>query len=485
MASTVDIVKSNVAQIEQLLAQSQDKIASSLPLHMKAEKMISVAMELVSGDSKLCLCEPLSIVKGVVEASQLGLSLNKHLGHAYLVPFKNGELTNKYKVQMYTAEFLIGYRGLVDMVRRSNSAVTSIYGRIVYTGEHFELLEGTQHQLVHVPSLSARDIKDYTGVYAVVLFKDGTQPDFEYMPKEEVEKVHKFSKAQGPDSPWSTWRSEMMKKTALRRLCKRLKLSPDIIEATVRDEYRDLGYEGEKPQARTIIMPRRMSDPLPPEPPQEQRSQEESPEPPQQETQPEPSQPTSNGNGELAAPVSEFIGLVTVIVKVDNTITAQAIVDRYFKSKSGKIPKYEELRTWHSEKQLTWVSGVCEKIRKDYSTIFPPDPNHDPEPPEEGPEEPPIEEASAPEPSPAPSQPTAKKGNIEFIDATAIGKVWHMAHTYLWAKGEGAPDDPLHTWLNRMLPGMDSVTKIPKTALEAVLNQLKKGPQSVGLPVAK
>ena len=257
MANVAQIVKSNVAAIEELLQQSQDRIASVIQTHIKADRMIAVTMELVSGDSKLCLCEPLSILKGVVEASQLGLLLNKHLGHGYLVPFGNGELTRRYGVQMYSANFLIGYRGFIDMVRRSNPAVTSVYSRLVYEDERFELLEGTRHELIHSSSISYRPLTEYIGAYTVVLFKDGAQPDFEWMPKDEIDKIRDFSKAKGDTSPWATWPEEMIKKTPMRRLCKRLDLSPDFIEATVRDEYRDLGYENK--EARTIQMPRRAS----------------------------------------------------------------------------------------------------------------------------------------------------------------------------------------------------------------------------------
>jgi recombination protein RecT len=299
MANTTELVKSNVQDIEKILSQSQDRIASVLPAHLKVDRMISVAMELVSGDSKLCQCEPVSILKGVMEASQLGLLLNKHLGHAYLVPFKSGALNAKYKREVYEANFLIGYRGLIDMVMRSNPQVASLYGRIVYTGEEFYLSEGTQHELIHRPSLTKRELKDYIGAYAVIIYKDTTPRDFEWMTKDEVEKVHKFSKAQSDSSPWATWPELMICKTPLRRLCKRLKLSPDMIEATVRDEYRELGYEGERPALRTIQMPRRMSEPAP--------AGEESQEQPTGEAEPPEQEPEAPTNGREEEPTIQLL----------------------------------------------------------------------------------------------------------------------------------------------------------------------------------
>ncbi len=269
MSTEIEIVSQNRADIQDLLTKAQDRIAAVLPGHIKVDRMISVAMELIQGDSKLSLCEPVSIVKAVLEASQLGLLLNKHLGHGYLVPFQNGILTEKYKRPVYDAQFLIGYRGFVHLVM-SDSPATSVYGRIVYAGEEFRISEGTQHQLIHVPSLEGRNLKDYIGAYAVVIYKDGTPADFEWMPKAEIEKIRAFSKAKGPDSPWQTWTEEQIKKTPIRRLCKRLKLSPEVIAASVRDEYRELGYEHGRPEPRQVVMPRRISElPPAPQPPQE------------------------------------------------------------------------------------------------------------------------------------------------------------------------------------------------------------------------
>lgn len=258
MATTTEIVKANVAQIEDLLRQSQDRIAAVLPGHLKADRFLSVALELVTGDTKLSLCEPLSVIKCIMEASELGLLLNKHLGHGYLVPFRNGALTQKLGIQAYTAEFLIGYRGFVDMVMRSNPAITSAYARLVYEGEEFYLEEGTRHELIHKPKLVTPPLKECIGAYAAVLYRDQSPRDFEWMSMDEILKVKDFSKATGPESPWQTWTEEMIKKTPIRRLCKRMKLSPDFIAATVRDEYRELGYEGiERP---AIAMPRRASE---------------------------------------------------------------------------------------------------------------------------------------------------------------------------------------------------------------------------------
>ena len=91
-------------------------------------------------------------------------------------------------------------------------------------------------------------------------------------------------------------------------------------------------------------------------------------------------------------------------------------------------------------------------------------------PPEAGNE--PIEET--PEPAPP----------AKVITAEEVGKVGGAARTYLWTRGDGKHDDPLHIFLKQKL-GIDSVKSIPKEALKPLMNQLARGPQSAGLEVAK
>jgi len=254
-----EIQKTNLVQLEELLTQSERRIAKVLPRHLKADRMIAVTMELVSGDSLLSRCEPASVLEAVLEASQLGLLLNKKLGHGYLVPFKNGKLSKKYDRELFQATFMIGYRGFIDLVLRDGQA-SSVHSCIVFPGERFEMYEGTRHELIHQPNpgggepykptgkkIPVGDVKvdelepTYLGAYSVVIYSGAGRPaDFTWMPMKDIERIRRSSKAQGLDSPWRTWPDQMILKTPIRRLCKRLKLTADVLTATVRDEDREL-----------------------------------------------------------------------------------------------------------------------------------------------------------------------------------------------------------------------------------------------------
>ncbi|MDA2938486.1 recombinase RecT, partial [Acidobacteria bacterium AH-259-A15] len=270
------IANRSAFDIESLLYDAQSQIAQVLPRHIAPEKMITVALELVRGDSTLQRClssqeGAISIVQGVVEASQLGLLLTRNLGHGYLVPFKHGVLSESKGQNVYLAQFMIGYRGFVHLCRRGDQNVAHIYSRIVFPTEAFDIDEGSGRQLYHKPNLeggvvnAAPDgtLSGFLGAYSMVIFKDGTPPDFEWMPLREIQKCRNASKARSSATPWQQWPEEMIKKTATRRLCKRLELSPELTAAFVRDEYRELVNSDHQLQpAPRMQMPRRRSEPM-------------------------------------------------------------------------------------------------------------------------------------------------------------------------------------------------------------------------------
>jgi recombination protein RecT len=242
MNSMSQSISPNVVQtVETVLVKGQ--IVKYLPRHLDADKMIYVALETVRSDSFLRQCEPLSIVKAVLEASQLGLMLGNKLGHGYLVPRRDKKANNILKCQL-----LIGYRGFIALAHRTGK-VSSIFPAVVHQGDQFSLKLGTGRQLSHVPLLDPSKRGDWIGAYAVVEFCDG-RTDFEWMNRQEIEKVKQCSES--ADEVWSPWRrfgDEMIKKSPIRRMAKRLCLSSEglaLVEAAVRDEYREMGIEEEQ-----------------------------------------------------------------------------------------------------------------------------------------------------------------------------------------------------------------------------------------------
>lgn len=249
MTPTADQPSQELVEVEQILKEKKAQIAAVLPQHIGVDKFIAVAMDLVSQDSKLSHCTSESILKGVLEASQLGLMLTKNLGHGYLVPFKSGQLTAKHKRDVYECQFMVGYRGFIHMMKKADPDIQTIFADLVMDGETVEL-DPRDRCILHAPSLTRGHVNvssnggettGYVGAYCKIIYKNGMQ-DYEWMSREEIEKVRKAGKASGDRSPWKTWADPMIKKCPIRQIAKRLDLVL-VTEAAVRDESRELGIE--------------------------------------------------------------------------------------------------------------------------------------------------------------------------------------------------------------------------------------------------
>ena len=200
------------------------EIEKALPKHMDADRMARIALTTIRTNPKLLECSVPSLLGAVMQSAQLGLEPGL-VGHCYFVPFKNGK-TGQSEVQ-----FIIGYKGMIDLARRSGN-IESIYAHAVYANDTFEYEYGLHPKLVHKPAMTERG--EFIGAYAVAHFKDGGY-QFEFMPKEEIERRRKRSKAANA-GPWVTDYEEMAKKTVIRHMWKYLPISIEIQQQAAQDE---------------------------------------------------------------------------------------------------------------------------------------------------------------------------------------------------------------------------------------------------------
>lgn len=216
-----------MSTLRDLLQKMTPQLQMALPSHLKAERMIRVATTAVQINHALQECSARSIIACVVEASQLGLEPCGALGHAYLVA---------YKVKgVPTCQLMIGYKGMVDLVRRSGNLKT-ISAYVVHESDDFNYTLGLHPNIHHVPSGRAEPGK-ITHVYAVAnLMNGGVQ--FEVMSVAEVEQIRKRSRSAN-NGPWVTDYDAMAKKTVIRRLAKLLPVSVEVQRAVELDERDD------------------------------------------------------------------------------------------------------------------------------------------------------------------------------------------------------------------------------------------------------
>jgi recombination protein RecT len=164
-------------------------------------------------------CSAASILDTVEASASLALSFNETLGHAYMVPFHNKD-TNTTE-----AKLMVGYRGLLDLVHRA-ADVESVEAHLVYEGEEFVEVRGTNPSLTHKPAYGTdikRDDAHITHAYAIATFNSGRKY-WATMTLAEIQGIRARSKQPNGDA-WKYSFGEMARKTVIRRLIKYLPIS--------------------------------------------------------------------------------------------------------------------------------------------------------------------------------------------------------------------------------------------------------------------
>jgi recombination protein RecT len=226
------------ASLMHFLEARKQHIAQVLPRHLKPDRLIKLAVMATKRQPALANCSMDSVFMSLLQAAELGLEPSGTLGGAYLIPYK-GQCTLQ-----------IGYRGLVDLARRSG-VLEQVEAHVVYEGDSFECEFGLAPKLRHVPDLSLAGRGERDGarlVYAVARLKGGAVHT-EVMAAPEIERIRVRAMARrkpGSETPWDTDWAEMAKKTVVKRLCKYLPLSPEMVRAfELEDDAEHLGSREE------------------------------------------------------------------------------------------------------------------------------------------------------------------------------------------------------------------------------------------------
>lgn len=201
-----------IRQASNALAMFQERVTelgSVIPegAALTVSLVVDSAMNLLSAPGKagdgLRNCTGESIYQCVKDAASFGLSFHKVLNLAHLVPYKN------------TCTLIVGYGGLLDLVTRA-CELQSVDAQVVYDGDQIEILQGSEPDVIHRPSLTvSRDPKNIVGAYFVAMLPSG-QKKVEWMSKSEIDGIRRRSIAAN-SGPWVTDYAEMARKTVIRR----------------------------------------------------------------------------------------------------------------------------------------------------------------------------------------------------------------------------------------------------------------------------
>lgn len=171
-------------------------------LKENAGAFVASIIDLYNGDQYLQKCEPKQVVMEALKAAVLKLPINKSLGFAYIVPFKD------------VPQMQIGYKGLIQLAMRTGQ-YRIINADMVYEGEF-----RTKNKLTGEFDLSGQKSSDVVvGFFAYIEMLNGFSKTL-YMSKDQVNAhAKKYSKSfSNPNTPWAKEFDAMAIKTVLRNL---------------------------------------------------------------------------------------------------------------------------------------------------------------------------------------------------------------------------------------------------------------------------
>jgi len=205
---TKELVQSNVNTLNKLLNQQsiQDQLRNALK--ESAGAFTASVVELFASDKVLQKCNPQKALVEVLKAATLKLPLNKSLGMAYIVPYKNK------KTDEILPQFQLGYKGYIQLAMRTGQ-YRYLNADIVYEGQ----LKGRNHLTGEI-DLSGEPVSEkVVGYFAYMELLNGFKKVV-YWPKEKI-MVHakRYSKSYEHElSIWKTNFDEMALKTVLKAL---------------------------------------------------------------------------------------------------------------------------------------------------------------------------------------------------------------------------------------------------------------------------
>lgn len=163
-------------------------------------------MELFTSDPQLMQCNPNALMGEAVKAAGLRLPINKQLGQAYIVVFKNKDKATGQLVP--TPTLIIGTKGYVNLALRTNKYKT-INNGTVYEGEFcgYDKVTGSL-------DISGEKLSDVpVGYFAYFKQKSG----FEKIMYMTIDEICKFAKTYAPTVKFSKITWQELKELAIKQ----------------------------------------------------------------------------------------------------------------------------------------------------------------------------------------------------------------------------------------------------------------------------
>ena len=234
-----------IDKLKNILAAQSVKEQFEAVLKENAGAFVASIIELYNTDRTLQMCDPKNVVMEALKAASLKLPINKQLGFAWIVPYRDG------KTGQYVPTFQLGYKGYIQLCMRTG-AYRYINADVVYEGElvKHDKLTG---EIEIDPEKRTGDKK--VGYFAFIETLNGFRKTL-YMSIDEITKhAQQYSKSySSKNSVWATDFDAMALKTCLRLLLSKYGImSVEMQRAYIADSIDTVGLADEAIQGEDNV----------------------------------------------------------------------------------------------------------------------------------------------------------------------------------------------------------------------------------------
>ncbi|MFN7340386.1 MAG: recombinase RecT [Opitutia bacterium] len=213
-----------IAAFRQAIDKMGDQFKAALPQHITVERFKRTLLTAVQMTPDLLEADRRTMFAAAMRSAQMGL----------LPDGREGAITafwNK-SAGVKQCQFMPMYAGILKLIRNSGE-LSTIDAILVHKNDKFTYHPGIDQVPVHEVDWFG-DRGDAIGVYAVARMKTGDSY-VEIMNRRQIDQIRAVSRSKD-SGPWVAWWEEMWRKTAVRRLAKRLPLSTDLDGVTHDDD---------------------------------------------------------------------------------------------------------------------------------------------------------------------------------------------------------------------------------------------------------
>jgi recombination protein RecT len=218
-----------VLSMESVQDQFKNALQDNAPL------FVASLIDVYGSDSQLMQCAPALVIKEALKAATLKLPINKNLGFAYIIAYKQSTKGPDGKwTKVSTPQMQIGYKGLIQLAIRTGQ-YRFINADMVYEGERVE----TSRVSGEISILGAPNSETVIGYFSYLETVNGFKKAIYWTKEKVLSHAQKFSKNFASDnSTWKTNFDSMALKTMLRNLLSKYGImSVEMTRAIAEDDY--------------------------------------------------------------------------------------------------------------------------------------------------------------------------------------------------------------------------------------------------------